>query len=142
MQLEKNNLQSIHIFKSWLDHMNEISLDEATMAFQRSSLDLYCLPLAWIAALIKDDPDVSQVDLRLDMAWRSGWILLFSHTLLEQSSGTYGVKSYGAWRPAWPCIKTSFSRIYVWLPLVRLVIGGTEGNLDQINALTFSDISE
>ena len=30
--------------------MDRISLDEATMAFQRSSLDSYCLPLAWIAA--------------------------------------------------------------------------------------------
>ena len=66
------------------------------MAFQRPSLD-------GVDRRLKDDPDVSQVDLRLAMNCveiRSRLDTSFSHILLERSSGIYGGNSYGAWRPA------------------------------------------
>ena len=122
--------------------MDRISLDEATMAFQRSSLDSYCLPLARIAAL-----RMAQMFLRWIYAW--AWSacvdIRLDTSFLPYFAGTkfrYIWRKVGAWRPAWPCIKTSFSQIYVWLFLVGLVIADTEGNLRQINALIFSDISE
>ena len=49
----------------------------------------------------KDDPDVSQVDLRLGIACvEIGLDTSFSHILLKRISGIRGGKSYGAWRPA------------------------------------------
>ena len=50
--------------------MDGISLDEEIIFG-------FGLPAVGVDRRFKDDSDVSQVNLRLEMAWRSGWMFLF-----------------------------------------------------------------